>query len=75
MDFITIKRMGGVIPKVKLKRGLKFLVKFISFNSDKIQVLDSSAYNIDLETKESLYISYLKPSLNTDTKSRPLLLF
>ena len=37
-----------------------------------------SAYiynNIDLETKETLYISYLKPSLNTDTKSRPLLLF
>ena len=46
-----------------------------SFDSDKIQVVDSSAYNIDLETKESLYISYLKPSLNTDTKSRPLLLF
>ena len=35
-----------------------------SFDRDKIQVLDSSAYNIDLETKESLYISYLKPSLN-----------
>ena len=46
-----------------------------SFDRDKIEVLDSSPYNVDLETKESLYISYLKPSLNTDTKSRPLLLF
>ena len=46
-----------------------------SFDRDKIEVLDSSPYNVDLETKESLYISYLKPSLNMDTKSRPLLLF
>ena len=46
-----------------------------SFNRDNIRILDTSPYNIDLETKESLYISYLKPSLNTDTKSRPLLLF
>ena len=45
-----------------------------SFDIDNVQILDTSPHNIDLETKESLYISYLKPSLNTDTTSRPLIL-
>jgi len=43
------------------------------FDRDKIQVLDTSPYN--LETKESPHISYPKPPLNTDTKSGPPPLF
>ena len=44
-------------------------------NEDNFKILDKCFYSSDLETLESLYVKTLKPTINVQSQSTPLLMF